>query len=205
MDMSDINIRQLTIDDAGAYINLFNSSEKLLKIEKTPEYSNYLMQQFLIDLQHKDKKIIGAFNGNELVCSASGYYPENFLHWYAFNQFSNTAKSDLASFKLSMLIWSKCMYELMSHGEKNSYYSFYSRRPLSHQKAFDRVWIKFANDDLIENKYEYYYEMIYRANEECKSRNHNFFFAGFYNTFDIDTAICLFTLKQNYRAKLLGI
>ena len=164
MEINEFIIRKLDINDLNIYIELFNSNEKLLRLKKKQEYSSIMINQFSNDLNNKDKLVYGAFYNDELICAQSGYFPPTIQYWYAFNQFSNFNKKDLNNYKLSMSVWGKCMYMLMEHGEQNNYYSFYSRRDLKHQRALDKVWKRFVSDGIIENKYNCFYETIYKAN-----------------------------------------
>jgi hypothetical protein len=55
----------------------------------------------------------------------------------------------------------------------------------------------------INDKYNFYHEMIYPAGIESRSITHNFYFSVLHKTADITTIICLYALKQNYREELL--
>jgi len=205
MEFDSFQYRRLDLNDYERYIALFKSNEKLLTIKKTEEINIGMIDQLGKDLDMKEKLIIGAFIHNDLVCSASGYFPENLQYWYCHNQFSNLKFNNLTNYKLSLRIWAECMYQLMEYGEKNNYLSFYSRRSIKHQHALDTLWKKLASKGLIKNKYDSYYETIYKANQPCASRLHSFYFPDYRKTVEIDTVVCLHTLKQEYRLKLFNI
>jgi len=205
MDKDDFSIKILDIDDLDAYIELFNNSDKFLNQRKTIDFSNFMIEKFTNDFEEKQRIIVGAYYNNKLVCSVNGYFPDNIQYWYAHRHFSNFEKKDLGNYKLSMNIYGKCMYILMNHGEKNGYYSFYSRRPLKHQQALDKIWKKFNEEGIIENKYNCFYEAVYAVGETCRSPLHKFYFPEHKKTFEVETIICLFALKQKYRLKLLNL
>lgn len=205
MDKDDFSIRILDISDLDEYIKLFNSKPTLLNYIKTLEFSKLMIEKFTDDFKEKQRIIVGAFYNNKLVCSISGYFPDNIQYWYAHRHFSNFDQKDLGNYKLSMIVWSKCMYVLMDHGEKNGYYSFYSRRSAKQQQAFDKVWKKFVEQDIIENKYHCFYEAVYSVGEPCRSPLHKFFFPEHRKAFETETIISMFALKQDYRVKLLNL
>jgi len=205
MLVEDFNIRQLNENDRDDYISLFNSNNKLLTLKKTELFSKAMIDQLEKDLVMKEKMVIGAFYNNELMCSTSGYFPENLQYWFSHNQFSNFKKNDLNNYKLSILVWSKCIYKIMEYAEHNQYFSFYARRPIKHQLALEKVQKKLAAEGLIENKYKCFYEAIYKENQPCRFRLHSFYFPEYRKTVEIETVICLYTLKQENRLKFLNI
>ena len=205
MLLDDFEIRWLTIEDKTQYIELVNSNKKLLKMEKTSRDNEIILKIIDYDFSDPQRKVVGAFLKGKLVVAMSGFFPAESLHWYAFNHFhlANLGNDNLSTADIKYLVWPKCMSTLTDYAEQHGYYSFYSRRPLTHQKAFEKLWNRFKNEEKVNDRYDCYHEMIYPAGAESRSITHNFYFSALHKTVGITTIICLYALKQNYREELL--
>lgn len=205
MNLSDFLIRPLDKSDTQKYIDLFNSSEKLMRLEKTTYDLEAIIENLKNKLNSSDDIVIGAFYNNKLMCSTSGHYPSSIKYWYGHNHYGDFGNSNLGNYLLSISVWGKCMDYLMTFGEQNNYFNFYARRPLKHQQAIDKIWKRYGTSDKIKDRYDCYYETIYKANEPCKSKLHGYFFPKEGTSYNVDTVVCLFALKQEYRLKQLNL
>jgi hypothetical protein len=198
-------IRKLSINDWKDYRELILSFNTYSGIKLSDAQKDQLLNNSEASLEDRKTIIIGAYEDDKLIHSVGGFYPEKFLHWYAFRHLSLNVNNNLLGYKLNFITFSKCMDALKDFAEQNQYYSFYSRRVLKDQLIIDKINEKLKNVGVIKDKYDYYYEIIYKTNESCKSQNHNFYFNNLFPTFESDTVICLFTLRQSYRKVLLKL
>lgn len=179
------SFRFLINSDIEQYKDFVFKFDTLMKIKKTKEIEKNIFDSFDLPL----KKTVGVFDNNgNLLLTQSGYFPENFCYWYGHNHMSlieNLTDFAFASHKADNI--------LCNYGENMEYYSHYSRRPIGHQRAFNRLLLKKIPDI----RYNMYYEKIYKAGETCKFSNHKFYF--YQESFPFDTVIILHCLKQEHR------
>jgi hypothetical protein len=201
--VSNIEYRFLGEDDKSQYKEVLISSSTMMTIPKSTEWNELLINNIDNNFLSPDNKLVGAFNQGRLIYVLGAHYPKNISYWYSFNQLSNLKIVGL-SYK-NNIHFLELLKMLIVYGEEHGYYSFYSRRPLTHQQALDKMVEKLVHLGLVEKRYTLYYDMVYPANTECKSNMHRFYFSDFFKTYPIDTVIVFHTLKQEYRLSLFDI
>jgi hypothetical protein len=188
----NIKYRFLTNSDEEIYKNFVSKFHLMMKRPITEILENAILKGF----NSKLRKTAGAFDENDnLLLAISGYYPENFSYWFGHNHMStvkNLNKFTILSHYVDHL---QCLY-----GEKIGMYAHYSRRPIGHQKAFDRLLL----NKVLDTRYNIYYEKIYKSGEKCALSNHKFYF-HLEDSFSFDTIITFHSLKQEHRKEILEI
>lgn len=194
---NNFTYRTLTIEDSASYLDLFNSSDKIMSMNKRE--IGYTENMAVAVLSNPNALVIGAFDANNvLIASAFGLFSNKLPYWYAMRTLFRTPDDSLAMYKLSSKIFKECMNMLISYAESKEYFAFYSRRPVKQQIAFEHMATRSGETQ----RYDQYHEMIYPKGSTCKFAVHEPYFVNL-ESYPVDTIISLSVLKQEERKKLL--
>ena len=166
------------------------------RIDDKPSIRLHTVDQMMEEPDHY--RIAGAFDGDNLVSTTSGYFPDNHT-WYAFNQFSKTNSSSLLSAAEFQLIAMKVQHLLIAKAEEAGIFKFYTRRTLKLQDSIDKIELRIANKKYIEFRYEKFYDGFYPPGVKIDLPPHNFYKVNSYS----DSLIIMYCLKQSEREKIL--
>ena len=204
MNLDKLTYRFLTEDDFPKYLDFYDSLQTIIKAPKSTNQRKVLVATY----NSPTKKNVGVFDEyGEFVAAVSGHYPESFPFWYCHNQYIRTGNNSLSSHIDFIEVFNKSMKMLIEHGEANGYYSFYSRRVLSHQEGHEKLLRLAVKRGVIpDTRYDYLYEAVYGPVSTTHIANHKFFFPDAIEiTIDTTSVIVLYTLKQQFRKELLAI
>lgn len=194
---NDFTYRTLTMEDSASYLDLYNSSDELMSMNKNE--IGYTENMAVTVLSNPNALVVGAFDANNiLIASAFGLFSNKLPYWYAMRSLHRTPDDSLAMYKLSSKIFKECMNMLISYAESKEYFAFYSRRPVKQQIAFEHMATRSGETQ----RYEQYHEMIYPKGSNCKFAVHEPYFVNL-KSYPVDTIISLSVLKQEERKKLL--
>ena len=194
---NDFTYRTLTMEDSVSYLDLYNSSDELMSMNK--KEIGHTESMAITVLSNPNILVIGAFDANNtLIASASGLFPNKLPYWYAMKTLFKTPDNSLAMYKLSSKIFKECMNMIISHAESKEYFAFYSRRTVEQQTAFEHMAARSGEPQ----RYDLYHEMIYPKGSICKFAVHSPYFDNF-KSYPVDTIISFSVLKQDERKKLL--
>jgi hypothetical protein len=137
--------------------------------------------------------IVGAFMGDKLVMSVAGYYEDTYNHWYSHSNMSSGVGATEY-----VRIGNLLMMEILPYFEGMGYYSWYSRRSLSHQCIHEWAYTNKRFPDTQFMRYHHCWEKIYMAGEEVKFKNHEFYFR-WKPSYPVETVVVLHTLTNEHR------
>lgn len=165
-------------------------------VKATPSTLNFTVAQMFEEPEHHS--IAGAFDGDDLVATISGYFPNNPV-WYAFSQFSRLNSNSLLSSVDFLVITMKIQNVLIAKAEKAGIFNYYTRRPYQSQRLLDKVISRIINKKYIEFRYESYYDGFYPPTVNIDFPQHNFYKINSYS----DSLLVMYCLKQAEREKIL--
>jgi hypothetical protein len=196
---NDFTYRTLTTEDSESYLDLYNSSDELMSMNK--KEIGHTESMAITVLSNPNALVVGAFDANNtLIASAFGLFSTKLPYWYAMRTLFRTPDNSLAMYKLSINIFKECMNMIISHAESKEYFAFYSRRTVKQQTAFEHMAIR--SGETQSNRYDLYHEMVYPKGSNCKFAVHEPYF-GNLKSYPVDTVISFSVLKQEERKKLL--
>jgi hypothetical protein len=194
---NDFTYRTLTTEDSASYLDLYNSSDELMSMNK--KEIGHTESMAIGVLSNPNALVVGAFNAdNTLIASAFGIFSTKLPYWYAMRTLFRTPDNSLAMYKLSSIIFKECMNMIISHAESKEYFAFYSRRTVEQQIAFEHMATRSGEVQ----RYDRYHEMIYPKGSNCKFAVHEPYFDNL-KSYPVDTIISFSVLKQEERKKLL--
>lgn len=194
---NDFTYRTLTIEDSASYLDLYNSSDELMSMNK--KEIGHTESMAIEVLSNPNALVIGSFDANNiLIASVFGLFSNKLPYWYAMRTLFRTPDNSLAMYKLSSKIFKECMNMIISHAESKEYFAFYSRRTVEQQTAFEHMRTRLGEIQ----RYDLYHEMIYPKGSNCKFAVHEPYFGNF-KSYPVDTIISFSVLKQEERKKLL--
>lgn len=142
--------------------------------------------------------IAGAFDGDVLVSTTSGYFPDSPI-WYAFSQFSRMDSNSLLSAVDFQITAMKVQNVLNAAAEEAGFFNYYTRRTRKSQRLIDTVSSRMIDKKYIEFRYEKFYDGFYPPGVKITFPHHNFFKTNSYS----DSLMVMYCLKQSEREKIL--
>lgn len=164
----------------------------------TPSTLSFTVDQMLEEPDHFG--IAGAFDGDTLVSTTSGYFPDSPV-WYAFSQFSRMNSNSLLSSVDFHITSMKVQNVLNAEAESTGAFNYYTRRTRKSQRLIDAVVSRTIDKKYIEFRYEKYYDGFYPPGQEIVISHHNFFKINLSS----DSLMVLYCLKQSEREKILKL
>ncbi len=201
-----LTYRFLTKADTDEYLNFVKSFDNLRTIKGPGYMFNASESPITVDvtladmIEHENFKIAGAFDGNKIVSTISGYFTEGPL-WYSFNQHSKINSNSLLAAVDFHITSMKVHRVLMNYSEDLGIFNFYIRRRLSAQRSIDKVIERIVNKGYMEFRYERYYDGFYPAGKEISLSGHDFYRAQQF----FDSILVLYCLKQSEREKIMSL
>lgn len=200
-----LTYRFLTRADKDRYLDFVKSFEPMLEI-KGPGYkfketeSPINIDLSLDDIEGPTYKIAGAFDGDKIVATISGYFAEG-PAWFSFNQHSRINSNSLLSAVDFHITSMKIHRVLMQYAEDLKIFNFYIRRNLKAQRSIDKVIERIINRGYMEFRYERFFDGYYPIGTEITVAGHEFYRANPHS----DSILVLYCLKQSEREKILSL
>jgi hypothetical protein len=201
--LDNYTTRFLGPDDLNNYMDLQRSWNSFMGVAMTPEQKKADEELSLLAYHDPRNKVAGTFDPTgTLVSINSGYFFDEFPHWYTYRIFQRTGDTSLNGVVRNFALALSTVNLLTQYAESKNYFTYYNRFSLSHQKSWEKGYHLLKTKANITFRYNYMWEYIYQPNEGCRFRNHKFFFPT-EATLPVPSVITIGTLKQEYRREYL--
>ena len=201
--LSGYTIKFLEAENQDQYVDLIKSHNSFMGAQLTTEQKETEIEAAIRAFNDPRNKTVGIFNKiGDLVAVNSGYFFDNFPHWYVYRVYQRLEEKSLLAAVKNFAINVSSVFHLVQYAESRGYFSYYNKFSLSHQMSWEKAYKLLTNKTDFKWQYNYLWEHVYMPGDTCKFKNHEFFFAND-KIVKMPTVITLVTLKQEYRRKFI--
>ncbi len=203
--ISDFDIRFLTMEDLGKYMDMVNSHTSLNSIELTSDQRTIEISLAEEKFYDAKNRIAGAFDSHgNLVTAISGYYHENFSHWYIYRVYQKREQLSLNDiFKNCGLLFLVSKH-LVDYAESINRYTYYNKFAVKHQVGWEKAHYILTTKFGLKPRYHYCWEDVYMPGETCRSINHKFFFPSGFEVTTVPSIININMLLPDLRREIFS-
>ncbi len=196
--------RFLTNDDFGVYMDLLSNHDSFMGEKMSQDEKNLDLKLAQDAFYDPRNRIVGTFDpSGKLITVVSGYFYENFSHWYVYRVYQQTEQFSLtAAIKNYGLLFTTTK-SLVDYAETLNMFSYYNKFSVKHQLGWEKGFYLMKHKLGWNMRYEYLWEDIYMPGDECRSMNHKFFFPRGKEVTTTPCVLTLVTMKQEERRELL--
>lgn len=197
-------VKFLETENQDEYIDLIKSRNTFMGLPVTVEQKEAEIEASIRAFNDPRNKTAGVFNktGN-LVAAASGYFFDDFSHWYSYRLYQKPEEKSLLAAVKNFGISVLTIFHLTEYAESRGYFTYYNKFSLDQQISWEKAY-RLLNErtNFINWRYHFLWESIYMPGDTCKSKNHEFFFPK-NKTVAVPTVVVLVSLKEEHRRKFL--
>lgn len=202
--LSGHTTRFLDQGDLSIYMELLEKKNSFMGEKMSPEEKIYDLKLAKDAFFDPRNKIVGTFDASgKLVTVVSGYFYENFSHWYVYRVYQDSGSSSLTSAIKNYGLLFTTTKVLVDYAESLNLFSYYNKFSLKHQIGWEKGHYIMTKKLGWSSNYHYCWEEIYMPGDSCKSINHKFFFPQGRETITTPCVVTLVTLKQEGRRSML--
>lgn len=201
--LSGYTVKFLKAENQDEYIDLIKSRTVFMGIQLTVEQKEAEIATSIRAFNDPRSKTVGVFNETgDLIAVTSGYFFDNFPHWYAYRLYQKSEEKSLVAAVKNFAISVLSGFHLTQYAESRGYFTYYNKLSLDHQESWEKGHKLLSEKTNFKWQYNYLWEHIYMPGDTCKFKNHEFFFPD-NKIVTVPTVIGLVTLKQEYRRKII--
>lgn len=196
-------VKFLEAENQDEYIDLIKSRNTFMGLPVTVEQKEAEIEASIRAFNDPRSKTAGVFNktGN-LVAAASGYFFDDFSHWYSYKLYQKSDEKSLLAAVKNFGILLLIIFHLVEYAESRGYFTYYNKFSLDQQISWEKAYKLLNERNFINWRYYFLWESIYMPGDTRKSKNHEFFFPKD-TTVTVPTVVVLVSLKEEYRRKYL--
>lgn len=198
-------IRMLNPNDLGIYMDFVRRHEtfmgkQLTDEEKAADFK--ICENILFDPR---SKTVGVFDpSGNLVTATSGYFYENFTHWYVYRGYQDTGDGSLNGAVKNYAMLLAAQLVMVEYAESINRFTYYNKFSVSHQIKWEKGYHLIKHKLGIIPRYDFLWEEIYMPGDTCRSMHHNFYFPPGRPVIDVPSIITICNLKQEIRREIIS-
>jgi len=203
--LSGYNTRMLVAEDIGNYMDMVTEHTTLNTEYLTSEQKNVELKLAEEKFYDPKNKIAGTFDSvGNLITTVSGYFHDNFSHWYIYRVYQKREPISLNSITKRYGLLFITSKHVVDYAESINRYTYYNKFALKHQFGWEKGHYIMTKKLGWSSNYHYCWEEIYMPGDTCKSLNHKFFFPPGFEVTTIPSVININIMLPNLRRKIFS-